>query len=221
MNFFTSLCMRLAEWLLRKDSDAWARAMRAELPHLPNGQEQLRWAYGCLTAAIKQRFAPMNTGTLRISRFVMSIEAIGLFGPLTLAWYEFTFGASGLIRLNADIIEKVFLNHPGGMYTLILWYAVAVTGLVGPVGLYFGLRYASLGHALRSRALGLSLIAVLLMPTILGVVLNLVMGPVGPEPNLGIFLMLVAFPILGIAHLMYLAKPADLSPAGAVVRPAM
>ena len=148
----------------------------------------------------------MENGTFRVSRWVMLIETIGLFGPLTLAWYEFTFGPSGLVRLNSDVIDKVFLSQPGGTYTLILWYAVTVSGLIGALGLLLGLRYVWSGHALRSRALGISLIAILLAPTAVGIVANLIMGSIGPEPNLGIAIMFVVAPVLGIAHLMYLAR---------------
>ena len=214
---FTSLCLCLAAWLLRRDHREWALAMRAELPHLADNQERLHWAFGCLAAAIKQRVTPMVNGTLRIARWVMLIETIGLFGPLTLAWFEFTFGASGIVRLNAEIIEKVFLNQPGGTYTLILWYAVTVTGLIGAFGLFLGLRYVVLGRALGSRALGITMIAILMIPTILGTLVNLFMGPVGPAPNLGIFIMFVAAPIAGFAHLLYLAKPGGPAPAAAAV----
>lgn len=151
----------------------------------------------------------MENGTLRISRWVMVVETIGLFGPLTLAWFEFTFGPSGIVRLNAEIIEKVFLNQPGGAYLLALWYAVTVTGLIGAIGLFLGMRYVWSGRALHSRTLGFTLIGVLSGPTIIGAAANLILGLVGPEPNFGIFMMFVALPIVGIAHLMYLAKAAE------------
>jgi hypothetical protein len=221
MSLLTSLCMRVAQWLLGGEGEGWARAMCAELAHLPSGRERLSWAFGCLAASIKQRFTAMNTGSFRISRWVMLIEAFGLFGPLTLAWYEFILGPSGLVRLDAQIVEKVFLNQPNGLYTLMLWYAVALTGVVGAIGLFLGLRYALTGQALRNRALGISLIAVLLLPTLAGVVLSLIMGPVGPEPNFGIFLMLAALPAVGIGHLLYLAKPSEFPPDATVARPAI
>lgn len=41
----------------------------------------------------------MNTGDYRVSRGVMLVEATGAFGPLTLAWFEIVFGASGIVRL--------------------------------------------------------------------------------------------------------------------------
>jgi hypothetical protein len=80
--------------------------------------------------------------------------------------------------MNSEVIDKVFLSQPGGTYTLILWYAVTVTGLIGAFGLLLGLRYVWSGHALRSRALGMTLIAI----------------------------FFVVAPVLGLAHLMYLAR---------------
>src|SRR4051812_39690051 len=90
-------------WLVRALSGAalrampverrvWAQAMCAEADHVCD-DERLSWAFGCLWAAIKLRFDPMNTGDYRVSRWVMLVETIGGFGPLCLGWYLLVFVA--------------------------------------------------------------------------------------------------------------------------------
>jgi hypothetical protein len=89
----------------------------------------------------------------------------------------------------------------------------AITGLVAPIGLFLGLRYVLLNRALDRSALGCALIAAPVLQTIAGLI-----GVVGfgAEPLLpGIFLLLIVLPILGIAHLMYLARPAASQPSDA------
>ena len=210
MKWLASSLIAIARRLMPPGRKSWTDAMRAELDYL-SPMSAIGWAVGCVIAAVKQRWAPMNTGTLRISRWVMFLEAMACFGPLTLAWFEFTFGPSGIVKLNADLIAKLFPG-PSGTFTLILWYAVTVTGFLGAWGLLLGLRYALTGRALQSRLLGYTLIGILAVPTILGIVLTFILGPVGPEPNFGITMMFVILPIAGLAHLMHLARPESQSP---------
>ncbi|MCC7463832.1 MAG: hypothetical protein IT480_15395, partial [Gammaproteobacteria bacterium] len=99
----------------------------------------------------------MNTGNCRVARWVMLIEAIGVFGPLTRAWYEITFGASGIVRLSGAIIDRKFPNYPGGSYILVMMLLNGVIGVAGPVGLFLGLRYVLMGRGIESRALGWTL----------------------------------------------------------------
>ncbi len=73
----------LARKLMPPGRAEWLDAMRAESDQL-HGAERTRWALGSLITAIKQRFTPMNTGDYRVSRWVMFVETIGAFGPLTL-----------------------------------------------------------------------------------------------------------------------------------------
>lgn len=180
--------------------------MDAEFQHVSEG-ERLSWAFGCLIAAIKQRLVPMDTGDFRVSRFVMLIETLGCFGSLTMVQYEFTFGGSGLIRYNSEILQMVS-RYQGGTY--IFWMTVcgAVGGLVGPIGLFLGLRYVLVGRALANHTFGWSMIAATLGLYILGTVAGFLVGPPGFSIQPGFALLMVAMPAAGILHLMYLARPA-------------
>ena len=212
---FAAILMRLARRLMPAERRDWCDAMQSEFPHVDE-RARRDWAFGCVVAAIKQRFAPMQTGTIRISRGVMAIETLGCFGFATLAWFEFTFGASGLIRLNGETIDKVFLSVPNGAYTLALWYSFCITALVGPVGLYLGGRYALFGRGLGSRAFGWVLIAVPVVGTLAIILANALFVDVGPKPSFALTILCVVMPSIGIAHLVHLARPAPLQVAAAV-----
>ena len=206
-----------AEWLVARMSALarhltppaqreWAEAMRAELSYLP-ASARLRWARGTLVAAIKSRFLPMQTGTFRINRWIMLVEVLGCFGTALLAWWEFTFGPSGVVRLNAEVIDKYFMSTPGGGYILGLMIGFAVSGLVAPIGLFLGLRYVMLGRGLSNRVLGIVLIAAPLLQSLAGTLGVFFWGTDGWGTGLELFVLVTVLPIAGILHLMFLAKP--------------
>jgi hypothetical protein len=181
--------------------------MRAELPYLSNEHERLRWAFGCLVAAIKQRFAPMDTGTFRISRWVMLIETLGCFVPLTIGWLDLNFGPSGIIRHTPEIIERFYLSAPGGAFIVSMLFAGAVVSVLGPIGLWLGLRYVFVGRGIRNRTVGITLIGVPIALNVLGTIAGFLVGPEDFKVSFEVTLLFVILPVVGIAHLMYLAKP--------------
>jgi hypothetical protein len=213
-----SLCLRLAQWLLREQHAEWVRAMRAELSYLSNEHERLRWAFGCLVAAIKQRFAPMDTGTFRISRLVMLIETLGCFVPLTIGWLDLNFGPSGIIRHTPEIIERFYLSAPGGAFIVSMLLAGAVASVLGPIGLFLGLRYVLVGRGIRNRAVGITLIGIPIALNVLGTIAGFLVGPEDFKVSFEATLLFVILPVVGIAHLMYLTKPE--APASAAAAPA-
>ena len=198
--------LRLARRLMPPHRREWAEAMQAE-SHYLSGASATRWALGCFIAAIKSRFAPMHTGTFRVSRWIMLVETLGCFGTALLAWIEFAFGPSGVIRLNGEVIHKYFLVTPGGGYVLALMIGFAVTGLIAPIGMFLGLRYVLTGRALANRRLGWALIAAPAIQCAAGSIGFLWMGTDGWGTGLQLFVLCTLLPILGILHLMYLAKP--------------
>jgi hypothetical protein len=202
-----SLCLRLAEWLLREQRAEWMCAMRAELPYLSNEHECLRWAFGCLVAAIKQRFAPMDIGTFRISRWVMLIETLGCFLPLTIGWLDLNFGPSGIIRHTPEIIERFYLPAAGGAFIVSMLFAGAVVSVLGPLGLLLGLRYVLVGRGIRNRAVGVTLIAIPVALYVLGTIAGILLGPEDFKVSFDAALLFGILPVAGIAHLMHLAKP--------------
>jgi hypothetical protein len=88
----------------------------------------------------------MLTGNVKISRWVISLEMLLCFVPLTLAWLDAIAGTSGIIRLDGDIIQRYFINVSGGALALTTMIAGAVLGALGPLGLFAALRFVLLGH---------------------------------------------------------------------------
>jgi hypothetical protein len=213
--------LRLARRLMPPGREDWFDAMRAE-SHYLDGAERVRWAFGCFITAIKQRFAPMETGNFRVARWVMFVETLGAFGPLTLVLWEIAFGGSGLVRMSPAIIEKYFLHYPGGPYILAMQIVGCVVGLLGPIGLFLGLRFVITGAGLRNRALALTLIGVPIAAHVLGTIAGFIVGPADFAFSMfGFWLytvMLTAVPVAVIWHLVILGRRAESqSPPNAVL----
>jgi hypothetical protein len=210
----------LAQRLMPPARLEWLDAMRAESDHL-HGAERTRWALGSFITALKQRFAPMDTGNSRVSRWVMFVETLGAFGPLTLGWWEVTFGGSGLLRLSPAIIEKHFMSFPGGPYILVMQIAGGVVGLLGLVGMFLGLRYVLTGRGLENRGLGRTFVAIPIVTHVLGTLAGFIVGP--PDFAYSAFgfwfytVMLTAVPAAVFWHLMTLARPAPSSSLPAAI----
>jgi hypothetical protein len=210
MNAVARWAFVLARRIMPPHRRPWAEAMHAESSYLPPGAA-LRWSLGCLFAACKERFVPLNTGDFRISRWVMLIETLGCFGFLTLGWFEITFGASGVVRHTADIVATYYVAYPGGSFIFTMLLLGSIVGIAGPIGLFLGLRYVIAGRALGSRALGYALIAGLVAYALAGA-LGYFVGPPDFRGDAGFTLLFVLLPVACIAHLMVLARPAAPSP---------
>jgi hypothetical protein len=197
--------LAIARRLMPPRDVRWHDAMRAEITYLP-AREAVRWAAGCLSAAIQARFTVMQTGDFKISRLVMAVETIGCFGFLTLGWFEITFGASGVVHQSLDAIERNYLPYPGGAYIVGMLFAGAIIGLIGPIGLMLGARYVLAGRALASRALAWACIGALLGYMVLGGIAGRIYGPPDFQPSFEMALLLSLLPIAGIAHLHWLSR---------------
>jgi hypothetical protein len=208
--WFAKLLLALAGRLMPSARREWAEAMSAEMHYLPR-DAALSWAAGCLIAALKQRYTHMLKGNLRVSRWVMLFETLGCFGPAALAWWEFTFGLSGWVRLSPALVGRVFLDVPGGGWVFGLWLGFGVAAMVSVIGLGLGLRHVLTGRALRSRGLGYSLIAVLVLHSVAATLGRLWLGGGDFALRAEMFVLLTLLPVAGLVHLMYLAR-ADASP---------
>jgi hypothetical protein len=205
MNPLARAMLSLARGLMPPDRREWLDAMRAEMDYLPTGAT--RWSAGCLYAAFQER-SHMDTGSFRISRWVMLVETLGCFGFLTLGWWAVTFGPSGLVRHTPDIVSKYYLGSPGGVFVFSMVVLGSIVGLVGPVGLYLGARYIVTGRGIANRRWTGALIGaplVFLVASLAGYFV----GPPGWLGNVAIGVMCVLLPVIGIAHLSWLSRPAS------------
>lgn len=206
MNDLISQCLRLAAALMGKDGSEWSRAMSAELNHVPADQ-RLVWALGCVIAALKWRFETMRSGNLRVSKGVLLLELVVCFLPITLGWWDVAFGASGALGLNQDIINEHFLATPLGRIVLGMMIGGALIGLAGPIGLFLASRAVIAGIGLRSRALGIAMIAGVTLYVIASMLLRLFSGPGAYAATFSFIVLIGLLPALGTAHLMYLSRP--------------
>jgi hypothetical protein len=204
----------LAFRLVPAERREWVEAMRAEASYLPE-HLYLRWAVGCLVAAIKLRIVPMQTDSFRVARWVILVETLGCFGPLTLGWWEITFGASGVVQLTPEIMQKNFLDIPGGTFILVMMIVAVPVALIGPVGLFLGLRYVLLGRGLANPKLGWILIGGLAAYAVAGTIAGLFVGPPEFAFRWKDTLLFNVLPIAAMWHLMYLAKSTPSAPADA------
>ena len=192
----------------------WADAMRAESAYLPE-PARLRWAFGCLVAAIKLRLTPMQTGSLRVNRWIIVVESLVCFTPSILAWWFFTFGQLEVLVHDFSSYERHFMGSPDGKWVVGMMYGFAVCGLIGPIGLFLGLRYALLRRGLRSRVLGLFLVATSIAWSLVGTLSSFWLPKAELSVRWQIFILFTILPVAGILHLMYLARPVAEPPADA------
>lgn len=194
-----SLAMHLvahAQKVLPRNRADWARAMRHEVEHISGDPVALAWALGCVAASYMERAKTMISSDARVSRWVLSFEMLCCFVPLT-----FLFVAT-----------VMSLAHLDGT-TAIVALTVALTG---PVGLIFAFKIVVLNRRLLT---GLTKVALCTFAawTVAVVALHDVSEHVlaGGRSNADwweSFVLIALLPVLGTAHLIFLAR----RPAGSV-----
>jgi hypothetical protein len=119
---------------------------------------------------------------------------------------DLTVGPSGVLRHTPEIITKFYLPYPGGAFIVVMLFAGAMVSILGPIGVFLGLRYVWSGRGLENRALGMVLMLIPIALSVSGSIAGFLVGP----PNFGVSfdnaLLFVVLPVLGIAHLLYLAR---------------
>jgi len=214
--------LALARRLAPRERADWIEAMRAEIPYLP-GSARLRWAFGCVVAAIKLRFTPMQTGSLRINPWLMAVESLVCFGSSTATWWIVNFGSMGVLTHDLAPFERYLfdvLREPEAQRVIWALYGYAVCSLVGPVGMFLGLRYALLGRGLRNRVLGYGLIAAAIAVSFSGTLSNFWIGKGDWSERIPLIVQFTILPAAGILHLMYLGRRAAPAPGDARLTPA-
>ena len=184
-------------WLMPEEQAEWAAAMRSEMLNLEGDYAAAAWAFGCLAVAIRTRINTMNVGDLRISKWVLVLEVACCFLPLTLFWLLLL-----LDRFDPAIVTD-FVVAPDDTFVLVYLLSMAVLGACGLIGLFVAFQYIALGRSVRHYPLGVLIVGI----TLLGIVhtgSKLVLG--GPGIWLLGVLLYVILPVVGVAHLRYLAN---------------
>lgn len=158
----------------------------------------------------------MNKGSLRVSRFVLAAEMAACFVPLTLFWSAIMFDPSGVAWLNAATVERHYLSSTEGVAVLTTMLVGAMVGSLGPLGIVVAARHILLGRALRHAGL---LGALIVGPLALGAVYvgaHLVIGTEFTIQWFGFYVLFVALPLAGAAHLTYLGYSSPSARASSV-----
>jgi hypothetical protein len=218
----TTALLALAQRLAPGERREWAEAMRAEMAYLPSAA-RLRWAFGCVVAAIKLRFTPMQTGSLRINPWLMTVESLVCFGSTTAIWWVANFGSMGVLTHDLAGFERYLvgvLREPDAHRVIWALYGYAVCSLVGPVGMFLGLRYALLRRGLRNRVMGYALVAAAIAMSFTGILSPFWIGKGDWSERIPLIVQFTILPVAGILHLMYLGRRAAPTPGDARLTPA-
>jgi len=160
----------------------WDRAMRNEMHYISGDRTALRWALGCVFTSYAERIITMLDSSTRISRWVLSLEMLCCFTPVTL--------------LCLAVLAN--LGRLDGM-TGMLALTVAATG---PIGLLIALKVVVLNRPSLSKFV-VGALCILAAWTGLAYSLHtLIYGQ--PVREWRELVLIALLPALGITHLIYL-----------------
>jgi len=178
---------RHAEVIMPAHRRDWFRAMHAELEHIEQ-HHVLRWSIGCVIACYIERLKIMNCQNFAISKWLLAVEALVCFLPVTMLWI-FTI-------LNLSIVIE---RH--------LMAASMLPLIIAPVNLWFALRFVMTRGALRYRVHMFSavLFALYALLQVTAVQDSERMSLAWFQFDWGLTIMFFIFPALCCWHLAFLA----------------
>jgi hypothetical protein len=165
----------------------WAHAIRNEIQHISGDREALAWALGCVLASFAERMNAMSTRALHVSGWVLSLEMLICFVPLT---FFFLAVASVSIFGNMSALDG------------LRYLSVAATG---PIGLIFAFK----GIVLKRPSLSRTAIAALCIPAAwtFAAYSLLVLGSEGiASDSWRGFILIALLPAVGSTHLVFLGR---------------
>jgi hypothetical protein len=182
--FAESLATHAENVLPRVRAD-WAKAMCNEVHHISSNRAALTWALGCVFASYKERMRTMMIGSSRVSRWVLILEMLFCFTPLTLLCLA--------VLANLGRMQ-------GQEGILALTVAAA-----GPIGLVVAFKIIVLKRPSLTK-LATAALCVLAGWTVFAYSLQVIAegGPVHEWWRN--FVLIALLPALGVAHLIYLAS---------------
>lgn len=168
--------------------------MRSELEYISSDYAALQWALGVYVASCLERARVMSTDSLRLSRWLLSLEMLLCFAPLTF----FT-----------GVLVVVLLN--GAMPTGFALLSLSATA-VGPIGLVAAFRVIVLGRVSLGRTTTFVLGLLAAWPLV--AFSSLSIGGAGPIGEWWREYVLIALlPAVGAAHLVLIGTRPPKEPA--------
>jgi len=186
----SAFCRRIARHLaahaktvLPHGREEWAQAMRNEIEQLTGGGAALRWALGCVLTSYSERLRSMKIANPVVSRWVLALEMLVCFTPLTL--------------LCLAVIANLGRMQGAG----VLYLSVAA---VGPIGLMVAFKTVVLNRPAINRFIAVAL-CIMATWTVLAYSLSILAHSGGSAGDWWReFVLIALLPALGIAHLVLL-----------------
>lgn len=147
----------------------------------------------------------MNTGELRVSRWVLVAELLLCFSGFAFWLSDVWFGAFGLTRLDREAVDKYFLGLPGGTLALTAMCINALATIAGAIALVFGLQFALFGRRLLNRVWVVGLAIVIAAPFLFAASTAVILGASVLPLSLEAFVLLFALPLTGLFHVAWLS----------------
>jgi hypothetical protein len=172
--------------VLPPERSEWSKAMIAELDHVPSAGAAIRWAIGCVFAGYIERLRSMTYPIGGVARWLLSLEMLICFVPITLLFVAVIFSAMrGALSMPTSLL-----------------YASAT--LIGPIGLVISALVLVLKRTIgRVTSIALCLLAAWTFVSYLSLVLS---NHSSRPSDWWQILVLVAFlPALAVAHLTFIA----------------
>jgi hypothetical protein len=172
-----------AEKILPRSRADWANAMRNEVHYISGNHAALKWALGCLFVSYRERMRTMIDSNPRISRWVLVLEMLFCFAPLTLLCLA-TFANLGRME--------------GKTAMVALTVAAA-----GPIGLIVAIKVVVLNRPSLTK---FAMAALCILAAWTGFAYSLqILAEAEPASHWREFVLIALLPAVGIAHLLYLA----------------
>lgn len=169
----------------------WGQAMRAELDCAEADATALSWAFGCVLASVQERATTMMSSNGRISRWVLIVEWLACFTPLTLLW---------------GVAVSHVVSHDDVPIEVL---AAAALGTFGPLALATSIlaTLSTLQRALRPVAQALAVgFALMVLLQLADAIADGGLHLQWFEFNGSVFVLLALLPLAGSLHLVHILR---------------
>jgi hypothetical protein len=206
--------------ILPPERREWSQAMIAEVDHLPSAGAAMRWAIGCVFAGYIERTRSMIGTAGHVSRWVLSLEMLLCFAPLTIAWLDGIFGVSGIVRPNAHLARGPSFSVPGVTLIVLVMIGRTILTSLGPISLIAAFRQLALGRSICTEWLRVAMVAAPILYGLLEVYIRFSYGGSAAflfsAADIAHFwsgmLLTTVLPSIGAAHLLRLGPPTSPAP---------
>jgi hypothetical protein len=181
--------------ILPPERREWSQAMIAEVDHLPRAGAAIRWAIGCIVAGYIERMRTMTHPICHVSRWVLSLEMLICFVPVTF------------------LFVGVTLSAERGVWPLATSLRYASATLIGPVGLVISALVLVLKRTIgRVTRTALHILAAWTAVSYLSLALSNGASLLPDRWQIfKIFVLVAVLPTLAVVHLTFIAAEAGTS----------